>query len=221
MPAPSSDTLSLDTLQLAQWRTRNDYDYDREIAGGGRSVMEWLAETIERWIDDSFGAVISHDTVYYTLVALGGMLVLLTLVVLWRRNGLLFTRIGGATAAAPEATEEDTIYGIDFDAELQRALQRSDYRQAVRLCYLQTLAGLSEHKRIDWQPQKTPSQYVRELGNAAFEQLSRHFIRVRYGNFEATPQRFAEMQQLQHTIEAQLGGNASAAVGQEGGGQAV
>ena len=70
----------------------------------------------------------------------------------------------------------------------------------MRLLYLQTLKQLSDANHIDWQPSKTPSQYVREYGNKAFAELSSHFVRVRYGNFEATEELFQEMKELQRSI---------------------
>ena len=65
------------------------------------------------------------------------------------------------------------------EADIKQALQSSDYRQAVRLRYLQTLKYLEDEGKIDWQPSKTPSQYVRQVNMPAFTTLSRHFINVR------------------------------------------
>ena len=81
---------------------------------------------------------------------------------------------------------EDTIYGVDFAERIADALARTDYREAVRLLYLQTLKQLSDGKRIDWQLYKTPTQYIYEVRLPAFRQMTNHFLRVRYGNFEAT-----------------------------------
>ena len=83
----------------------------------------------------------------------------------------------------PYEVGEDTIYGVDFSGGIADALSRSDYREAVRLLYLQTLKRLSDEKRIDWQPYKTPTQYINEVRIPVFRQLTNHFLRVRYGNF--------------------------------------
>ena len=53
--------------------------------------------------------------------------------------------------ARPYTVGEDTIYGVDFAERIAYALARTDYREAVRLLYLQTLKQLSDGKRIDWQ----------------------------------------------------------------------
>lgn len=100
--------------------------------------------------------------------------------------------------------EEDTIYGIDFEKEISAAMLRNEYREAVRLLYLQTLKQLSDAEKIDWQPYKTPTEYTYELkANALrtpFRELTNRFLRVRYGNFEATEALFHEMQTLQREI---------------------
>lgn len=103
--------------------------------------------------------------------------------------------------ALPYAVEEDTIYGVDFARGIADALSRSDYREAVRLLYLQTLKQLSDEKRIDWQLYKTPTQYVYEVRMPAFRQLTNHFLRVRYGNFEAMEALFHVMQSLQEEVK--------------------
>lgn len=87
-----------------------------------------------------------------------------------------------------------------FREGLPMRFPRSDYREAVRLLYLQTLKRLSDEKRIDWQPYKTPTQYINEVRIPVFRQLTNHFLRVRYGNFEATEELFNSMKSLQEEI---------------------
>ena len=77
----------------------------------------------------------------------------------------------------------------------------NDCREAVRLLYFQTLKQLSDAGRIEWQPYKTPTQYLYEVRLPAFRQLTNHFLQVRYGNFEATEELFRTMRALQEEIE--------------------
>ena len=53
---------------------------------------------------------------------------------------------------------------------------------------------------FEWQASKTPSQYVRQMNMPAFTKLSRHFINVRYGNFEATSEVYNQVTMLQSEI---------------------
>lgn len=88
-----------------------------------------------------------------------------------------------------------------FAERIADALARTDYREAVRLLYLQTLKQLSDGKRMDWQLYKTPTQYIYEVRLPAFRQMTNHFLRVRYGNFEATETLFHAMRDLQKEVE--------------------
>jgi hypothetical protein len=49
-------------------------------------------------------------------------------------------------------------------------------------------------------PQKTPNQYILEYNKDDFRQLTTLFLRVRYGNFEATPSMYDSVVLLQSSI---------------------
>ncbi|MBO7139906.1 MAG: DUF4129 domain-containing protein [Prevotella sp.] len=189
------DTLQLDSAQLAVFQNDSRFDYDRELVGGSQNLLEWLTTVISEWLEETFNVLVDNDVVYYSLIGLGALLVLFLSWLVWKKNPKLFMR--KEEEPLDYDVQEDTIYGVDFEAGISEALSQKDYRQAVRLLYLQTLKQLSDAGHIDWQPSKTPSQYVREYGHKAFAELSQHFILVRYGNFEATEALFQEMRELQ------------------------
>lgn len=195
------DTLQLDSTQLAVFQHDPRFDYDRELVGGSQNLLEWLTTVISEWLEETFNVLVDNDVVYYSLIALGVLLVLFIAWLVWKKNPKLFMR--KEDEPLDYEVQEDTIYGVDFEAGIREALSRQDYRQAIRLLYLQTLKQLSDAGHIDWQPSKTPSQYVREYGHQAFAQLSGHFVRVRYGNFEATEELFLEMKELQQALNSQ------------------
>ena len=66
--------------------------------------------------------------------------------------------------------------------------------------YLQTLKWLSDNHLIEWQSFKTPTQYTKEWRNADFLKITRLFVRVRYGGFEATEKMIAEMRVCQEAV---------------------
>ena len=138
----------------------------------------------------------------YSEVVLICIAVLILVLVIWfvyKKRPELFMRSRKSTL--PYTVGEDTIYGVDFAERIADALARTDYREAVRLLYLQTLKQLSDGKRIDWQLYKTPTQYIYEVRLPAFRQMTNHFLRVRYGNFEATETLFHAMRDLQKEVE--------------------
>ena len=187
------DTLVIDSAQIAQWQTQQDFDYSRELAGGGMTFTEWMMAQINELLRDLFGQAWRSDYTWWGLAIVGAVVVGIGIWYVWRFHPGLFMR------QRDEQTYEemeDTIYGIDFDAIISQALGREDYREAIRMIYLRTLKALSDSQQIDWQPFKTPSQYVREFDAAAFRTLTSHFLRVRYGYFEATRQLYDEVENL-------------------------
>ena len=98
-----------------------------------------------------------------------------------------------------EEIEED-IYEIDFPSSLDKALARGDYRMACRYIYLRTLKSLSDAGQIEWRIYKTPTQYTWEVRDAEFVRLTNHFLRIRYGDYEATRQLFETMSALDQSV---------------------
>lgn len=193
------DTLQIDSTQLAVFRNDARYDYDRELVGGSQNLLEWLAEVVNEWIKDTFDVVLDSDITYWLLLILGALVVAFAGWLYWRFHPKLFVK-GEKNGALDYDVEEDTIYGVDFDKDISKALKAADYRQAVRLLYLQTLLHLQNAGRIEWQPSKTPAQYMRQADIPPFSDMSRYFIQVRYGNYEATGDLFDRMKLLQEAV---------------------
>lgn len=170
------------------------YDYNRELVAQQESLWDWLVQKFLRWVDSFFDDSLSVGVRNAVLMFLGVVVIGLIAWFLYRYRPELFMR--NRKAAAEEEELPDNIYGIDFNAEISRALSQENYRQAVRYVYLKTLRRLSDTGRIDWQPSKTPTQYVREFPSEAFRLLTQHFLRVRYGNFEATRGLYDEVLRL-------------------------
>jgi hypothetical protein len=103
---------------------------------------------------------------------------------------------------------EDTIYGIDFPEAIAAAMKKANFGEVVRLTYLYTLRRLSDAKKVNWEPSKTPSQYSRELHSKDFSQMSNILLRVRYGGFPANETLCSLMQQLGDAVITEKGGAA-------------
>lgn len=180
-----TDTLTIDTLALSQWRGDPDYDYGAEFRGSSFSLLEWLERQTDELFRRLFGDTLFgewNNVVWYVV----GFAVIAGIVVftLYRHPELL--RLRRRAPKPGYEVVEDTIYGVDFPSAIASAMQRGDWREAVRLGYLQTLRCLSDAGRIDWQPSKTPAQYVGECPDERLRRMTYTFVRVRYGGFEAT-----------------------------------
>ncbi|MDD3040265.1 DUF4129 domain-containing protein [Bacteroides sp.] len=193
-----TDTLVYDKAQIAAWQSDVAYNYNRELITPEINIFEWLNRQFGEFLRKIFGSRFSEQYSELILICIAIILLLLIIWFVYRKNPGLFMR--SPKSALPYSVEEDTIYGVDFPGGITDALAHNDYREAVRLLYLQTLKHLSDEKRIDWQPYKTPTQYNSEVRMPAFRELTNHFLRVRYGNFEATEELFGKMQTLQGEI---------------------
>ena len=129
-------------------------------------------------------------------------------------------RIGLGTFVDYSGTALNNVYGIDFDKEIAAAVGRGDYREAVRLRYLQCLKFLSDHEVIDWRIYKTPAQYTREYKQAAFTQLTRTYVLVRYGDRDANQSVLDGIVSNYESIVERVKDSKVAAAGQEEGGPA-
>ena len=203
-----ADTLIADTARIAFWQTDTATNYNRELLTPEVNVMEWVGMQLFKLLRQLFGSRFAEQYTETILIVLVVVILLLILWFLYRKRPELFMR--SRRNRLPYTVEEDTIYGVDFEQEIAQALQRADYRAAVRLLYLQTLRLLSDAGRIDWQPYKTPTEYLYEVNpesvRNAFRLLTTAFLRVRYGNFEASESLFDEMRTWQEEIRK--GGNA-------------
>ena len=194
-----ADTLVCDTAQVAVWHSDVAYDYNRELIAPEINLLEWFNRWFGEVMRKIFGSNFAEE---YSELILIGIAILILILIGWfvyKKHPELFTY--SRKNALPYTVEEDTIYGVDFAKGITDALSRHDYREAVRLLYLQTLKQLSDEGRIDWQLYKTPTQYINEVRLPAFRQLTHHFLRVRYGNFEATEALFHTMYSLQEDVK--------------------
>ena len=194
-----ADTLVCDTAQIALWQSDPAYNYNRELITPEMNVFEWISRQFGELLRKIFGSHFAEEYSGLILICIAILILLLIVWFVYRKRPELF--MVSRKNALPYTIEEDTIYGVDFPGGITEALSRQDYREAVRLLYLQTLKQLSDAERIDWQLYKTPTQYINEVRLPAFRQLTNHFLRVRYGNFEATEELFRIMQTLQEEIE--------------------
>jgi hypothetical protein len=113
-----------------------------------------------------------------------------------------------AKVAVPYSESLEDIHGINFDAEVEKALAQHNYRLAVRLLYLKCLKQLSDKNLIQWEIDKTNTAYLYELKNneqrQIFGLLTSRFEYVWYGNFPINKQAFSDIDLLFQNFKKQL-----------------
>ena len=198
MLQPLSDTLSCDSALLHQYRADEAYNYARELQAPELDWWDWLMSKIGEFLSDLFSIQGKGDfrIVIYIVIALA--FIALIAFILYRYQFKLFGRAGKVTN---ENDEEDNIYGVDFDAVYAKAMAQKDYYKAVRIVYLRTLRWLSDGNKISWQLYKTPTQYTREYLSVEFERMTTAFMRVRYGNYQASEELVGLLLDLENKIK--------------------
>ena len=134
-----TDTLSVDTLRLAEWRGNPEFDYPSEFKGSDFSLLDWLRDTLEEIMHKLFGDLSlgsSGEIIWYVLGF--GSITAIIVFTLYRHPELLHWHRKQGADDGGYTVVEDNIYGIDFPSAISRALALGDYREAVRLTYLQT-----------------------------------------------------------------------------------
>lgn len=141
----------------------------------------------------SFWLMIWKGAMYLGVAGLLGLLVYLIL----RRTLLRPSRqVGGAGSSLPELRVED-LRELPFEALIAAAEAAGDYREAVRLLFIQTLKRLDTQAWIDWRDHKTNQDYYYELYDTPlrgdFEALALSYDYVWYGQFGLSPARFTQL----------------------------
>ena len=97
-----------------------------------------------------------------------------------------------------EGSIDEDIFSIDYNNQIQKAIDAQNYRLAVRLLYLQTLKDLSDSGLIKFRTARTNSDYVNDLYGSKyyrdFFRLTRIFEYTWYGGFALDKEIFLQTQ---------------------------
>ncbi|WP_034258742.1 DUF4129 domain-containing protein [Altibacter lentus] len=115
------------------------------------------------------------------------------------------------SAEAPDVfftEEEEIIKTRDIKNLIQKALEEKDYRMAVRYSYLLILKQLSDAHLIDYEFDKTNSDYIAEMAsgplNLQFQKVTNLYDYIWYGSFTVTETDYQVAQRTFQKLEQQL-----------------
>ena len=104
--------------------------------------------------------------------------------------------------------DEDIIQNQDIQKLIEQALQNSNYRLAIRYYYLSVLKKLSDTNLIDWESQKTNTDYIKEITDDSiknqFQNITHLYDFIWYGSFEVNEKSFRNAQQKFKSITNQI-----------------
>ena len=202
------DTASVVTrnIDVKTYIQQPEFQYD-DIAMPRENLWDKFWKWFWKIVDDIFytkaGSVILNWVIGATAVAIITFFVLQLTGM--NQNGL-FAKDG--SASLNYAIEVDDIHGIDFNAAIDAAAVKQNYRLAVRLLYLQTLKLLADNALIDWRINKTNAAYVQELKDhqvqLQFLQLTNYFDKAWYGESKVIVEQFDKLKQSFSQFQQQI-----------------
>ncbi|MBD2751889.1 DUF4129 domain-containing protein [Spirosoma validum] len=181
---------------LRDLQTDHNYQYGHEAPPPENPIARLFA-----WLFGKFAKFLASDAYqnvwqYVVLAAIAGLVIYLLIKA--EALNFLFPKKALSDRLNYENLAEN-IHEINFDAAVDEAVTQRNFRLAVRLLYLQILKRLTDSNLIDYKSDKTNRQYVYELAKspvqADFEQLTRQFEFVWYGDFPVDDSRFQQISQ--------------------------
>lgn len=171
---------------LDKYKNDPEFDYD----GGPNESDDWITK-IRNWINQQL-AILRTSKVYSTLLdylyyglMIAALILIIRGLIKAERRGLLFGKINSNEIKMIE--NEEDISQINFDELITAAIERKDYKLAVRYLFLKSLKLLSEKELIELRNNKTNHQYLSEIKNNrisnAFQIATSRFEWIWYGDF--------------------------------------
>ena len=164
--------------------TGPEYQYDTKPSKKKwrNGVAEWLSE----W------AIIITRVLAFCII--GFVVYLIVRAILNKESMWIFGR--ARKAISIHDINEENIHQMDFSQLIEETKKQENYRLAVRYYFLWLLKKLSAREIIDWHRDKTNSDYLYEINNAAlrkdFEYLTYVYDYSWYGEFPLDDRAFAK-----------------------------
>lgn len=145
------------------------------------------------------------------MIIVGGFLGFL-FIYLSNSNVGLFRR--GSRALAQDSDGDvisENIFEINYEKEIEKAIQKGDLGLGVRLLFLRTLKSMSEKRIIKYQQDRTNFDYLMQLhGSSYYEeffQLTRSYEYTWYGKFAITSEVFGQIRNDFDNFEKRIRNN--------------
>lgn len=183
----TQDTLTYNKEVMEEVYSNEMYNYFNDIPKEEFSLFEKILDFIQRLLS-KININTSEERSFFIIVL---MIVLLAVILFIFRKKLNLFSTDKSLEVDYTLSEED-INTIDFQTNILLAIGNKDYKLGIILQYLYSLKQLNDSGRISWQPNKTPTSYVKEVGDDNFKNMTNVYLRVRYGNYSADEQGYSE-----------------------------
>ncbi len=201
------DSLQTDTSNIEKRNYENlndtysgeDFIYERSVENSGwwARFKQWLSDFLKDLFDINTNARASDITdialnIFYVVLFL--LVVFFIVKAIMNKEGNWVFGRSSDKNIIPVIDIENNIYQTNFKALIETAESENNYRLAIRYYYLWLLKTLSEAEIIDYDVEKTNSDYYLEITKEdtrkEFSYTSYLYNYVWYGEFDVDQQQF-------------------------------
>ena len=170
-------------------------DFDYTTVKPHESIMERMMRNLKKVLESIFGEmdpIKAGNATELILKSIAifvvGFVLYLLIRYLMGKEGNLFFGKKNKKVAIQSGDLHENIHEISFEESIANFERSKDYRLAIRYQFLRILKKLSDKKMIEWNPEKTNRDYVKELKDEqvkkAYQDYFYIFDNVWYGEFE-------------------------------------
>ncbi|TBV26055.1 DUF4129 domain-containing protein [Meridianimaribacter sp. CL38] len=185
--------------ELTDKYSGNDYIYERTVEQSGwwTRFKQWLSDLFQKLFNLSGDGQASSFTevalkIFYVVVFL--LVVYFIFRAIINKEGTWVFGKSSEKNIVPVTDIENNIHVADFKSLIEIAESEKNYRLAVRYYYLWLLRSLTNAQLIDYDVEKTDSDYLYELQSKdnrdQFSYTSYLYNYIWYGEFDVNTQQF-------------------------------
>lgn len=193
----------IETSDLEEFQNDPEFNYSEVLTENWLTLLkEWVKRGFYRILKYIFGDRLSEATIeniFRILPYLSAFALLLVIVMLIIKGKISPLTTDLSNPNTFTYTEDEALLNHpNLDGLIAEAMRNNDYRKALRFSYLKCIQSLVDQHQIDWQPDKTNTDYTRELKTIElkpdFINITRWYNRVWYGNFSVGASQFSDLQ---------------------------
>lgn len=165
-------------------------DFDYTILKPQESLWDRIKRRFSKMWESIFGnpaSAVSGIELFLKIIAILAFATALFFVVrfLMGKDGNFFFSRKNKKVDIHSAVLHENIHEINFPTSIAEFENRREYRSAIRYQFLYVLKKMSDQKLIQWNPEKTNTDYIIEIASAgnkeSYQKLSYIFENVWYG----------------------------------------
>lgn len=191
---------SINEDNLSEFRDNEDFNYSEVVQDDSlwSNFMSWLRNILTKFWEAIFGVDSASGFIYFIFKILPylllGFLIFLLVKFFLRVSSNNSKRNLRSKGSVAISEEEQIIKNEDISELIIKAIKQNNFRLAIRYYYLLCLKKLTENETIEWQPQKTNSDYLNEIRKdelkTHFRQITKIYDYVWYGEFTVDALKF-------------------------------